>query len=178
MKPVNPPLCPLLTRVTDRTNLVYRIYIIQLLFCDATMVQVDGDHMCHNFRGHNNVTYLKHMDITCYCFHHISEVSAMHACEILPQFDGLVPEIHNSIANALALRLSWTNPSNWWQHYWWILLGLHWVNPIYGYCNILERTQYSVLRTVLFNIKLHVETWNIYAAINLGCDKKVILMIQ
>ena len=119
--------------------------LISFSYYFATMAQVDVDHMCHNFRGHNNVTYLKHMDIICFCFHHISEVSAMHACEILPQFDGLVPEIHNSIANAHALRLSWTNPSNWWQHNWWILLGLHWGNPIYGYCKILERTHDSGL---------------------------------
>ena len=32
---------------------------------------------------------------------------------LTPYYDGLVQERHNSIANALELRLSCTNPSNW-----------------------------------------------------------------
>ena len=66
------------------------------------MVQVDGDHMCHNFRNDSNATYLKHMNTICYCFDNTADVLPMYACEMLPQFDGLVPERRNSFANAEA----------------------------------------------------------------------------
>ena len=44
--------------------------------------------------------------------------SSMH-CKIWPQIDGLMQEICNSIANALELHLSCTNPSK----YLWCILG-------------------------------------------------------
>ena len=42
----------------------------------------------------------------------------VHVTKSIPYFDGLVQERRNSIANALELRLSCTNPSMWTMTQW------------------------------------------------------------